>query len=93
MVVDSEPIKVVKPNDAVGSMFVDLLSRINIKVALFLLFTFVILSSDVFTNRILSSVSGAVNGKISTNYGTFLQGMLLAISYIIIDILVRNNVI
>lgn len=93
MGVDSEPIRITKVPDAIGNVFVDILSKINYKIAIFLAFIFVVLSSDVFTNRILSKFSGAVDGKHATNYGTFLQGMFLACAYIVMDALVRNQVI
>lgn len=93
MTIDSEPIRIAKPNDAVGTMFVDLLTKINFKIALFLIFMFLIVSSDVFVNRILSNFSGAVDGRNATNTGAFIQAMFLAISYIIMDIFVRACVI
>ncbi len=93
MPIDSEPIRIVKTNDAVGTMFVDLLSKINFKIALFLLFTFIIISSDVFIGRILCNFSGATEGRNTTNYGAAIQGMFLAVGYIIMDIFVRSGVI
>jgi hypothetical protein len=93
MAIDSEPIRIVKTNDAVGTMFVDMLSKINFKIAFFLLFAFIIISSDVFVNRILYNFGGATEGKNTTNYGAALQGMFLALGYIIMDIFVRSGVI
>lgn len=93
MPLDSEPIASVRAPDAIGSVFVDLISKINYKIAIFLFILFVLISSDVFVSRVLGHIPNATKGASSSNYGTFIQSMFLAVGYIIMDILVRNEVI
>ena len=93
MTFDSEPIKITKTPDAIGSVFIDILTCINYKTLLFIMFMFVILNSDVFISRILTNINGAVDGKIATNMGVIIQSILLGASYIIMDGLVRNDVV
>lgn len=72
---------------------VDIITKINYKTLLFLMFMFIVLNSDVFITRILSNIDGAVDGKIVTNCGVVLQAVALGASYVVIDGLVRNNVV
>jgi len=91
MPVDSEPIRVVKIPDAIGNVFVDILTKINFKIMIFLMFIFIVISSDVFVNRILMNIGGATDGRHATNYGVMLQSLFLAGAYIMMDALVRGN--
>jgi hypothetical protein len=59
------------------------------KTAIFLLLIFIILHSDVFIDRILTSSDNLyVEGREVTTKGVLVQGVLLSIGYIIINILV-----
>ena len=90
---DSEVIKVTKVPDAIGTVVVDILTQINYKTLLFLMFMFIVLNSDVFVTRILSHVDGAVDSKVVTNFGTILQAVTLGCTYVLMDGLVRNEVV
>lgn len=94
MLVDSEPIKISeKSPDALTSMFGDMIGSIQYKLFGLMFIVFLILSSDMFINRVLSKIDGAVDMKYPTNYGTMLQGMFLAIIMIIIDALIKQKII
>lgn len=56
------------------------------------LLAYLLLSTDVFIDRILSNVKGAVHGDSITSYGTFVVALFLALFMIIFDILLKNNI-
>lgn len=93
MPVDSDPIIPNKRPDDLTTMIVDIFSSIQYKFLGLMLIMFIILSSDVFINRILARFGGAVNVKCPTSWGTFLQGLFLVLAMIIIDALIRQEVI
>lgn len=45
----------------------------HVKLALLILATFVLVSSNVFVQRVLGRFNGAVEGNRPTGYGTFIQ--------------------
>jgi hypothetical protein len=79
-------------DDDFPSMFVKLLSRINIKIAIFIFILGLFLFSDIFIRNILSTFNGAVSdlGYPTTN-GTVIQLLFLVIAYLIIDLLVQGK--
>ena len=94
---DSDPLfysdtQKARPND-----FTDIVSDAIVgaryKFFLLLALMFFVISSDVFINRVLISFVGAVNGKYPTNWGTFLQGLFLVITCVMIDILINQKII
>lgn len=89
---DSDPIKTgIVPDDLI-SVTVDMLSNIQFKLIGFIFIIFIFLSSDVFINRILSRINGAVYYKSSTSYGVILQGLVLVVLVILIDILITQKI-
>ena len=89
---DSEPISVSKAPDDFGSMVFELIASINFKMAFLLLVVYLLLTSDVFINRVLSKFPGAVEYKNSTSYGTVITGVLLVLFYMCTDVLIRAGV-
>jgi hypothetical protein len=79
-------------DDDFPSMFVKLLSHINIKIAIFIFILGLFLFSDIFIRNILSTINGAVNdlGYPTTN-GTIIQLLFLVIGYLLIDLLVQGK--
>jgi hypothetical protein len=62
------------------------------KTSLFLFILFILISSDVFIDRILSSSNNTyAEGRQCTAKGTVVQGVLLSIGFIIIHTLITNN--
>jgi len=94
MAIDSDPI-VSSGNhpDDFTSILLDIASSLQYKLFALMLIIFMLISSDVFINRALAKFDGAVNYKCPTSWGTFLQGLFLVLSCIIIDAAIRQKII
>jgi hypothetical protein len=94
MPADSEPIRSNRRSpDDLTAVIVDIISHVQFKFMGLMLLMFILFSSDVFINRALAKFSGAVDYKCPTSWGVCIQGMLLVLSMIIIDCLIRQNII
>lgn len=89
---DSEPITVEHKNGFVD-MLGDTISSHQYKLMFALFIIFIFVNSDVFIGRVLGRVSGATEFNTTTNYGSMLQALFLVISYIIMETLIKNEVI
>ena len=90
---DSDPIMLSgKCPDDFTSIVLDLFGSIQYKLFGLMLIVFVIASSDVFINRILSRFKGAVDVKHPTSWGVFLQGMFITLSCIILDAAIHQKI-
>jgi hypothetical protein len=96
---DSEPIEVTgteKGDGAPTLLSAITKSAVNIpyKSLIFLFIIFILITSDVFSNAILKKMSGATDeyGKILP-YGAVIQGLMLVISYMILNFLITREVI
>lgn len=65
----------------------------KIKIGGLLFLVFIILSSNVFIEFFLNKWSGSVDPAINspTTYGTVIQGIMLVLAYVIIDIIVSQG--
>ena len=91
---DDDSQKTETPSKAQGdfpSMGMDLLKKVNIKIAIFLLLIGFFIFSDVFINKMLPADYHLMGCP--TNQGTMLQLMLLVLAYICIDLLVQGGII
>ncbi len=78
--------------DDLPSMFMQLLSHINIKVALFLYLIGILLFNDVFVKNVLSQFPDAIGMMgIPTTKGTLIQLLFLVLLYLVIDLLVQGR--
>lgn len=93
MPLDSDPILTNQTTDDFTAIFNDALVGIPYKLLIFLFLLFVLVTSDVFTNRVLARFSGAVDHKYATNYGVMLQGIFLVLGYTIIAVLEKQKII
>ena len=84
---DSEDISTDNYPDDITSI-ADAIGFKKFKISFFLFVLFILISSDVFVDRILSGNSDYVEGRHATGKGTLVQGILLALGYIIISCLV-----
>lgn len=75
------------------SIFADVMTSLNWKVAIILFLIFIVLSSDLMMNKIFYNIPGAVKNSALTNRGVVIQGVLLVVFYMIIDGLVTADVI
>lgn len=89
---DSAPITTRAPDD-ITSVFTDLVSRIQFKFLAFMFIAFIMLNSDSFVNRVLSTIEGAVDFKTPSSWGVCLQGMFLVIIMIVLDGLIGLKVV
>ena len=74
-------------------MSVCLLNNINFKVAFFLLLIGMIIFSDMFINGVIGKFQNTMHGECTTTKGTILQLIFLVISYIVIDLLNKSEII
>lgn len=93
MPADREPILMSDKPDNFTMLLVDGLSGIPYKQMMFLFVIYLILSSDVFINRVLAQFKGAVDFKQPSNYGIMIQGILLIIMFGIVDICAKQKII
>lgn len=70
----------------------NMISNINCKVAFLLFIVGMILFSDVFIEGVLSGFSGTVEGDCTTTKGTMLQLLFMIIAYIILDLIVKYDI-
>jgi hypothetical protein len=92
---DSEKITVSKkylPSDF-GQMVRDVILQIPFKMMFIIFVVYFLLHTDVFINRIMAKIPGAVpfNDTLST-YGTILVGILLVFMYAVFNVLVENGI-
>ncbi|MCK4967695.1 MAG: hypothetical protein KAS12_01455 [Candidatus Aenigmarchaeota archaeon] len=82
----------VKNDDSVGTIMGDLLSEINFKAVFMLFLVFLFIVSDVFMINVLEKINGAVVYKTPTSLGTIIQGTILILSFILLDITTKRGV-
>jgi hypothetical protein len=73
------------------SMFYDLFSSINYKVAILIFIIGLFVFSDVFIDTFLTSMNGSVVGDEATTKGTVIQLLLLTLGYIAADLMVSGG--
>lgn len=78
--------------DDFPSMFTDLFRGVNWKVSMFLFIMMVFIFSDIYIELFLNSVSGAVEGDTPTTKGTTLQIVTTILMYIVLDLLVKGEI-
>jgi hypothetical protein len=80
------------PDDFMG-IFADFFVSINYKLIFLLFIIYLFLHSDMFVDKVLSKVKGAVDHRSPTNKGTFITGLVLVIFYMIFDMLIQSRII
>lgn len=64
----------------------------TLKTSVFVFILFILLSSDVFIDRILSTSDNSyAEGRNCTTKGTIVQGLILSIGFILIHTLILND--
>ncbi len=89
--IEETPKKKSKKTDLM-KMSGNLLSAINYKVAFLLFVISMIIFSDVFINTVLSEFKDTIEGECTTTKGTMLQLMFMIIVYIVLDLVVKYDV-
>ncbi len=93
MPVDSEPLQAFQETNDFITLFTHALEGIKGKYLILVFIAFLGLSSDVFINRILSKFENAVDMKYPTNYGIVIQGTMMVIICILLDVLINQKII
>lgn len=83
-----------KKPDSFISILADFFTNVNYKLIIVLFLTYVFLMSDLFLDKVLSKVDGAVTNRVHlTPKGTFINGIVLILIYMTADMLIRNKVV
>lgn len=93
MALDSDPIVVSKRPDDLPGVIMDIVAGVQFKLISLIFVVFLLITSDVFINRILTKFSGAVEYKYTTTYGTCIQGLFFVLFYVLIDVGIRQGII
>lgn len=62
-----------------------------IKISIFIFIMFILINSNVFIDRILSKNKSYVEGRIVTEKGALVQGLLLSLWYLLINTLITHD--
>ena len=78
-------------NEDFPSIGIDLIKKINFKIAIFLFFIGLFIFSDVFIENFLPN--NTIDGYSADSKGTMIQLLVLVLLYIAIDLLVQGGII
>jgi hypothetical protein len=78
-------------NEDFPSIGVDLIKKINFKVAIFLFFIGLFIFSDVFIENFLPKNN--IDGYCADSQGTMIQLLLFVCLYVIVDLLAQGSII
>jgi hypothetical protein len=82
-----------KPDDLAGVM-VGVFGLANLKLLFILFLLYIFVNCDMFIDKILGKVDGAVaDGRMPTTKGTVIAGLILVLLFVIADVLVRYGLI
>lgn len=86
MAKDSDPIKVYKetPHGITG-IVAHVVRTTQYKKWMLFFIIFIVVSSNVFIDRVLTNFSGAVDLHTPNTYGTVIQGIFLVCAYILVE--------
>lgn len=85
---EDEEVDKKRPDD-LTSAFMGFFSTINYKLMLFLFLIFILITSDIFVEKILGRIDGATQHRDPTTKGTFIQGFFLVFFYMIMDLVIK----
>lgn len=89
LALETESIPKEKENGDFPSIGVDLLKKINFKVAIFLFLIGAFILSDIFIENALPRKY--INGDCADTSGTMIQLLCLVLAYLIIDLIVQGG--
>lgn len=72
-----------------GELVKDFVGKIPFLVSFILFIIYLVISSDVFFSRVLKKIDGATQLENITTYGIVVQGIILSVSFILVDIIVN----
>jgi len=92
----SDKIKANDPTDQSGIFHIisNTFDFFPFKLAMIVFFVFMLISSDVFTSRVLKGIDGAVGySDTVTDKGTIILGLILVLAVFAGDFLIKTNII
>lgn len=88
---DSESVFDKQP-DGIGSSLVTGIGFNTLKKSLLIFIIFIVVHSDMFIDRVMSKYSrDLTSGRQCTDKGTMVQGLIVAIGFILINFLVESD--
>lgn len=73
-------------------LMIGIVKSIDYKYYTFMFLVFLFITSDVFSDRILSHIDGALEGT-PTPFGTIIQAITLIVSMLIVHVLITKEII
>lgn len=82
-----------KGSDDLISPLVEIVKSVEYKYYAFMFLLFMFITSDVFMERVLSQIDGALEYQVPTPYGSIIQGIALIGAMLIIHIMITKEII
>jgi hypothetical protein len=73
-------------------MSTNLIGNINYKVSFMLFVVSMLIFSDMFIDNVLNKFSDSVQGECTTTKGTVIQLLFMVVAYIILDLVVKYEI-
>ena len=91
--IEEETSKGSKGPDDFSGILADFFVNINYKLIFVIFVLYLALNSDLFVDKVLSKIEGAVEHGAPSTKGTFALGILLVLFYVVFDLLIRTKLI
>ncbi len=75
------------------SNLVDALANTNLKLLLFIFVLFIFVNTDLFVDKLLSRIDGAVDHRAATSKGVVIQGVFIVLMFVMADTLIQAGII
>lgn len=79
--------------DELNGLMLDMFKKVNVKMAFIIMLLFFVLSSDIYIEQLSKWAPDLTVANTLTNAGVFVTSLILAIAYIVLDLLVQGSVI
>lgn len=93
---DSDSTKISSINKKKGEDFspllVEILKSVEYKYYAIMFIVFMFITSDIYISQVLSKINGALEFHLTTPYGTVIQAITLIIIMIIINVLIKKEI-
>lgn len=94
---DSTKLSVSKKNknnsDDFCPLLVEIIKSVEYKYYAFMFLVFMFITSDVYLERILSQIDGALEYQVPTPYGTIIQALTLVGVMLLIHVLIKKEIV
>jgi hypothetical protein len=90
---DSTPIDSLNVRNDLSSVVASVFSATNIQLSVMMFFVFIMLTSELFITQVLSRFSGTLAGDSPTIKGRCILAMFQTIAYILLDVMLRYDLI